>query len=50
LWLKVWGGLDKQDAIKNSYLEAGLGTGSSSLYGSGFIANGTLGYCILPFL
>jgi hypothetical protein len=45
----VWGGLDKQDTIKNSYLEGGLGTGSS-LYGTGFIANGTLGYCVLPFL
>jgi hypothetical protein len=48
LWLKLWGGLGKRDTIKNSYLEGGLGTGSS-LYGTGFIANGTFKYSILPF-
>jgi hypothetical protein len=34
--------------MKAYYLEGGLGTGSS-LYGTGFIADGTLGYCIYFF-
>jgi hypothetical protein len=36
--------------VEPYYLEGGIGTGSSSVNGTGFIVSGTLGHCILPFL